>query len=366
MKESFGDFVNLTLAGESHGKAILAVLSGFPAGLSVSGEQIAAVLSRRRPAEKIGTARREEDKFEILSGVFNGKTTGAPIAFLLPNNDFDDLPYEEEREKARPSHADYTAFVQSGGYNDYRGGGRFSGRLTVGLAAAGALAIEALRQKGIKIGTHIAFCGGVSDRAFENYEEDFAALSEKGFAVLSQEAEKAMKEAIEAAARDGDSVGGILETAVTGVPAGLGAPWFDSVESRLSHLLFSIPAVKGVEFGDGFAMANSRGSQMNDPFCIKDDKIYTESNHNGGVNGGITNGMPLVFRTVIKPTPSLAKEQKTVNFLTGEETTVAIHGRHDPAIAARAAVLMDAAAALVLCDFMSRRFGENWLSGETV
>lgn len=366
MKESFGDFVNLTLAGESHGKAIVAVLSGFPAGLSVSEEAIASALSRRRPNGIGSTARREKDPFEILSGIFQGKTTGAPITFLLPNGDVDDSPYEEEKGKARPSHADYTAWVQSGGFNDYRGGGRFSGRLTVGLVAAGALAIEALRQKGIKIGTHIAACGGVSDRTFQNYDKDFAALSEKGFAVLSKEAEALMKEAIEKAAADGDSVGGILETAITGVPAGLGAPWFDSVESRLSHLLFSVPAVKGVEFGDGFAMANGTGSQMNDPIRIKDNKIYTESNHNGGINGGITNGMPILFRTAIKPTPSIAKEQKTVNFLTGEETTVEIRGRHDPAIVSRAAVIMDSVSALVLCDFMSRRFGENWLSGETV
>lgn len=362
MKDVFGNAVSLTLAGESHGKAIIAVLSGFPAGFSVDEAEISRVLSRRKPTETGSTERREADAFEILSGVYNGKTTGAPITFLIPNGDLDDAPYEAQGKKLRPGHADYTAFVKSFGNNDPRGGGRSSGRLTVGLVAAGALALSALRQKGIEIKTHIASCAGIADRDFSDYEADFSILNEKQLAVLSEEAAEKMKDAVKAAAEDGDSVGGVLETVITGVPAGLGEPWFDSVESLISHLLFSIPAVKGVEFGDGFALCDRRGSATNDPFYIKNGKIVTKYNHNGGINGGITNGMPILFKTAVKPTPSVAKEQETVDLETMTETTLSVSGRHDAAIVLRAPVIVDAAAALVLCDLFSQRFGENWLT----
>ena len=265
---------------------------------------------------------------------------------------------------ARPGHADYAAQCKYHGYQDYRGGGHFSGRVTAALVAAGAVALSALARKNIRIGTHIATCGGVRDRGFTDLEKDIAALSTADFAVLDPDAAKKMQEAILAAKNSLDSVGGVLETAVTGIPAGVGEPYFDSMESLLAHMLFSIPAVKGVEFGSGFGFAELRGSEANDAFGIdQDGKIYPKTNHNGGVNGGITNGAPLLFRCAVKPTPSIAREQETVDFQTGEEKRLQIKGRHDPAIIHRARVVVDSAAALVLCDILAQRYGTDWLGG---
>ncbi|MGN0628575.1 MAG: chorismate synthase [Oscillospiraceae bacterium] len=364
MKDSFGHSVSVTVTGESHGPAIVAVLSGLAPGIPVDEDFIAVQLTKRRPAGAISTARREEDKFEILSGVFGGFTTGTPITILIPNENTVSRDYSEIAVTARPGHADYSAQCKYHGFQDYRGGGHFSGRVTAALVAAGAIAISALGRKGIKIATHVAACGGVRDRGFENLDEDMDKLNGENFAVLDGEAGKKMEEAILAARESLDSVGGILETAVTGVPAGVGEPYFDSVESRLSHVLFSIPAVKGVEFGSGFAMADMRGSEANDPFRIDENgKIYTKTNHNGGVNGGITNGCPIVFRCAIKPTPSIARPQETVDFIKGEEKIFEIRGRHDPAIVHRARVVVDSAAALALCDLLAERYGTDWLGG---
>ena len=364
MKDSFGNSVSVTISGESHGAALVAVLSGLAPGIPVDEDFIAAQLTKRRPAGAISTARREADKFEILSGVFGGFTTGTPVTILIPNENTVSKDYSEIASSARPGHADYAAQCKYHGFQDYRGGGHFSGRVTAALVAAGAIALSALGRKGIKIGTHVASCGGVRDRAFGNLDEDIDLLNSVGFAVLDGEAGKKMEEAILAARESLDSVGGVLETAVTGVPAGVGEPFFDSVESRLAHILFSIPAIKGVEFGSGFAMADMRGSEANDPFGIDENgKIYTKTNHNGGINGGITNGAPIVFRCAVKPTPSVARPQETVDFIKNEEKILEIHGRHDPAIVHRARVVVDSAAALALCDLLAERYGTDWLGG---
>lgn len=361
MKNSFGNNVSVTLFGESHGAAVGAVIDGLPAGISVNESFIEHQLFLRRPVGKISTPRKETDKFSIVSGVFNGKTTGTPICVLIPNENTKSGDYSKNYGKARPGHADYTAYVKYNGCEDYRGGGHFSGRITAGLVAAGAIAVDLLKNKGIYIATHINKCAGVSDTGFNDYKKDAEYLSAAQFPVLNEGVKDKMISAIEKAAEEGDSVGGILETAVTGVPVGVGEPWFDSVESVLSHALFSIPAVKGVEFGAGFGCADILGSQMNDEFRINDGVITTKTNNNGGINGGITNGMPLVFRCAVKPTPSIAKSQNTVDFTSGEEVVLSVSGRHDPCIVHRARVVVDSVVAIVLCDLLSQKFGTDWL-----
>lgn len=361
MKNTFGTSVALTIFGESHGAAIGAVIDGLAPGIPIDNAFIEAQLTKRRPAGRISTARVEADKFEILSGVFNGKTTGTPIAILIKNENVRSGDYSEVSRLARPGHADYTAHVKYNGFEDFRGGGHFSGRITAALVAAGAIAISALAAKGITIATHIKSCAGINDRDFDDLCADIVTLNEMNFAVLDPNAAEKMHGAIEAAAADGDSVGGVLQTAVCGVPAGVGEPFFDSVESILSHALFSIPAVKGVEFGDGFRLAQMRGSEANDPFFMKNGKICTKTNRNGGINGGITNGMPILFNCAIKPTPSIFKEQQTVDYLKNEDARLSLKGRHDPAIVHRARVVVDSITALALCDMLSARFGTDFL-----
>ena len=362
MKNTFGNNVSVTLFGESHGAAIGAVVDGLPAGISVDEAFIAHQLDLRRPVGKISTPRKEADNFNILSGVFNGKTTGTPICIVIPNENTQSKDYSKSYGKARPGHADYTAFCKYNGFEDYRGGGHFSGRITAGLVAAGAIAIDLLNNKGIKIGTHISKCAGIEDDAFAEYESNINILSDKMFAVLNDEKGEQMIKNIENAGAQGDSVGGVLETAVIGLPVGIGEPWFDTVEGLLSHALFSIPAVKGVEFGAGFSCADMTGSQMNDSFLVENKKIATKTNNNGGINGGITNGMPVIFKCAIKPTPSIGKEQGTVDFIENENTTLSVNGRHDPCIVHRARVVVDSITALVLCDLLSQKFGTDWLS----
>lgn len=361
MKNTFGSSVAVTLFGESHGAAVGAVIDGLAPGIRVDEDFIRAQLSLRRPAGEISTPRSEEDNFAIESGVFNGYTTGTPICIVIPNENTKSKDYSELRNKARPGHADFTAYAKYHGFEDYRGGGHFSGRITAGLVAAGAIAISALKGKGIYIGTHIVRCAGISDRAFGNISEDIELLAGKSFAVLESSAEEKMKSAIIAAKNEGDSVGGVLETAVTALPAGAGEPWFGSVESRLSQILFSVPAVKGVEFGGGFALSDMRGSEANDAFRIRGGNIETVTNNNGGINGGITNGMPVVFRTAVKPTPTIHKTQQTVDFIKKENTELTAGGRHDPCIVHRARVVVDSVTAVALCDMLSERFGTDWL-----
>ena len=307
------------------------------------------------------TPRQEKDEFSIVSGVFNGKTTGTPICILIPNADTRSGDYSRMSATPRPSHADYTAQCKYHGFQDYRGGGHFSGRLTAALCAAGAICLSALQAKGIQIGTHIHQIGAVCDRTFEDFSADIAKLNRLDFAVLDDDKKEAMLAEITSAKAEGDSVGGILETAVTGLPAGVGEPWFDTVEGLLSHAMFSIPAIKGVEFGAGFSLGSMRGSEANDPFYAENGEIKTKTNHAGGINGGITNGMPVVFRCAVRPTPTLAREQETVNLQTGENTTLAAKGRHDPCIVHRARIVVDCMTAITLCDILAGRYGVDWL-----
>lgn len=361
MKNTFGDHLSVTLFGESHGKSIGVVLDGLAPGMPVDEDRIRKQLTKRRPAGKISTARQEQDEFSIESGVFNGYTTGTPLCISIPNTAQHSKDYSATRSKARPGHADYTAFCKYHGYEDYRGGGHFSGRVTAGLVAAGAVLLPALEKKGVCIATHMSRCAGVDDRAFKDLVADMNALNEMEFPVLSETAAVAMHQAIESAAKEGNSVGGVLETVITGVPAGIGEPWFDTVEGLLAKGLFSIPAVKGVSFGDGFDFADQKGSEANDPFKMEKDTVITTKNSNGGINGGITNGMPIVIRTVVKPTPSIYKEQETVDFMKNENTTLQIQGRHDPCIVHRARVVTDSICALVIADLLTGRFGTDFL-----
>lgn len=351
----------VTLFGESHGEYIGAVIDGIAPGVEINHDYIAHKLSLRRPAGAISTPRQEQDAYRIVSGVVNDRATGTPITILIPNANVQRDDYTAMQSVARPSHADYTAQCKYHGYQDACGGGHFSGRITAALVAAGAICQYALEQKGIFIGTHVKRCAGVADGDFTDIPSDIVSLNQKTFAVLDEAAGEVMQAAIVAAAEDGDSVGGVLETAVVGMPAGVGEPWFDTVESMLSHMLFSIPAVKGVEFGSGFALADMRGSTANDALRMDNGKVTTLTNHNGGINGGITNGMPLIFRTAIKPTPTIFKPQQTVDVNTMTETILQPKGRHDPAIVHRARAVQDAATAIVLCDALALRYGTDWL-----
>ncbi len=361
MKNTFGQSVSVSLFGESHGPMTGAVLDGLAPGIPVDEAFIAERLALRRPAGAISTARREADAFRIVSGVFNSRTTGTPLTILIPNEDTKSADYAPGR--ARPGHADYTGHVKYHGFEDFRGGGHFSGRLTAALTAAGSVAQCALAGIGIALGTHIARCAGIDDIAFGDYPADIDRLNKSGFAVLDAERGARMRTAIEAAAKDGDSVGGILETCVTGMPVGVGEPWFDTVEGILAHALFSIPAVKGVEFGAGFRLADLRGSEANGALVPEGGRILAADDLGGGVNGGITNGMPLLFRCAVKPTPSIAKQQQSVDLLTHEKVMLRIPGRHDPAIVHRARAVVDAMTALTLCDLLAMRFGTDYLGG---
>ncbi len=362
MKNTFGNSVAVTLFGESHGEYIGAVIDGMAPGIEINDEYIAHMLTQRRPEGKISTARQEQDEFKIVSGVLGGRTTGTPITLLIPNSNVKSGDYSGMNTLARPSHADYTAECKYHGYQDTRGGGHFSGRITAAVVAAGAVCRFALEKKGIHIGTHVKKCAGIADREFLDIRSDIDELNKKKFAVLDEAVGENMREAVLCAASEGDSVGGVLETAVIGLPAGVGEPWFDSVESMLSHMLFSIPAVKGIEFGAGFSIADMRGSEANDPMRAEDGRVVTSTNNNGGINGGITNGMPIILRTAIKPTPTIFKAQNTVDFREMKNSVIEPKGRHDPAIVHRARVVQDAACAIVLCDALALRFGTDWLS----
>ena len=366
MKNSFGQSLTVTLFGESHGPYIGAVLDGLAPGMEVDEEFIRHQLFLRRPSGKISTARVEQDEYTLASGVFRGRTTGTPLSILIPNTVQRSTDYEDKPRIARPGHADYTASEKYHGFEDFRGGGHFSGRITAAIVAAGAIVIPALAKKGIEIGTHIKRCGGITDRDFGDYHEDIKALAAAGFPVLDETASADMLKMMEKTAAEGDSVGGILETVVTGMPAGVGEPWFDTVEGLLAHAMYSIPAIKGVQFGDAFAMVESRGSEYNDAIRIKDGKVVTKTNHNGGINGGITNGMPILFSCAVKPTPSIYKQQESIDLKSREETTLQITGRHDPAIIHRARVVADSMTALTLYDILAGRYGTDYFCSALV
>lgn len=361
MKNTFGNNITITLFGESHGEAIGCVLDGMAPGIKVDEDAIERMMELRKPKGKISTSRHEPDKAKIVSGVYNGYTTGTPICIVIENTNTHSGDYAKLNIIPRPGHADLTAGLKYHGFQDYRGGGHFSGRITAPIVAAGAIVMEALNKKGIYVGTHISSIGEIKDRDFADYVSDIEGLYDKEFPVLDDETEDKMRAYIEAAAAEGDSVGGILKTAVVGCPGGIGEPWFDSVESMLSHALFSIPAVKGVQFGGGFALAGMHGSEANDSFRMAGNKVVTATNHNGGINGGITNGMPIEFSVAIKPTPSIYKEQDSVDLDKKENTRLKIEGRHDPAIIHRARIVVDAITAITLADLLVTHYGTDYL-----
>ncbi len=362
MKNTFGQHLSVTLFGESHGAAIGAVLDGLCPGLTINEENIRRMLSLRQPGGQISTARNEKDALEIASGVQNGVATGTPLTILIRNNDTKSDDYAAMQALMRPAHADYPAMCKYHGFQDTRGGGHFSGRITAALVAAGAICHSALMDKGVYIGTHISRCAGIDDRPFGDVQTDIGCLSHALFPVLDTAAGEKMQQAILAAKADLDSVGGILETAVIGLPAGVGEPWFDTFESMLAHILFSVPAVKGVEFGDGFKLADMRGSESNDAMQYENGKVVTTTNHQGGIGGGITNGMPIIFRCAVKPTPSIAKAQQTVDIINEENASFEIKGRHDPAIVHRARIVIDAVTAIAVYDMLAGRFGTDFFA----
>ncbi len=363
MKNSIGTNVILTVFGESHGEAVGAVLDGLAPGIEADEELIRTQLNKRRPSGSGETSRREEDRFRIISGIFNGRTTGAPICIIIENNDVRSSDYEQIRTLPRPSHADYTAQVKYCGFQDYRGGGHFSGRVTAGIAAVGAITLKALQTKGIHISTHILRCGKAEDLPFRDIDTEIKALAGKDFPVIDDNAAEKMKDEIDNARRADDSIGGILQTAVLGLPAGIGEPWFDSLEGMISKAVFALGGVKGIEFGAGFLFAQMRGSQANDSFRTEGGKIFTTTNNSGGINGGISNGMPILFNTAVKPTPSIAQKQDTVDFTTGENATLEIKGRHDPAIIRRICPVINSIVSIVICDALSMHLGTDFLKG---
>lgn len=343
-----------SIFGESHGPAIGVVLEGVPAGLELDLEAVRFDLSRRAPGKNaLSTARKEADEPRVLSGLFEGRTTGAPLCAVIENTDVRSGDYERTRNLARPGHADYAAHVRYQGFNDYRGGGHFSGRLTAPLVFAGGVAKQVLARKGVRVGAHISTVYGVNDDALEDWES-LRAAAEKDFPVLNDEKGQEMREAILEAKNEQDSVGGSIECGVFGLPAGLGGPDFGrNAEGVFSQYLFAVPAVKAVGFGAGAAFALMRGSEANDPLYVDDDgSVRAEQNCAGGINGGITNGMPLVFEVTLRPTPSIARTQFTVDLAKNENAVLELTGRHDPCVVHRAVPVIEAAAALAACELL--------------
>lgn len=348
--------VKLAIYGESHGKSIGVVLDGLPPGIALNLENISLEMQRRRPGKNIlSTKRGETDTFEIQSGFFNGYTTGTSLCVVIKNADQHSQDYDVLADKMRPGHADYAGYVHYHGFNDYRGGGHFSGRMTAPLVFAGAIAKQVLAQAGIIVGAHILSIGDVAEGGFNSLgvkDELLADIANKDFPVVDDAQGLVMQKKILVAKEDLNSVGGVIETIVQHVPAGIGAPFFDSLESRLSQALFSVPAVKAVEFGDGFELAQKTGAEVNDELHYVDGVVTGYTNHNGGITGGITNGMPILFRVGIKPTPSIGREQRTVDVKKERDITIIVAGRHDPCIVPRAVPVIEAVTAWTLWDLM--------------
>ena len=359
MKNVLGDNLTLTLFGESHGEEIGAVLDGFTPGIKVDFEFLDKCMKLRRPNGKTDTCRIEKDEYKIVSGVFNGYTTGAPICMIIPNKNCNSNAYEDLKGIARPNHADYAGYAKYHGYEDYRGGGHFSGRITAPIVGLGSLCLKALNDKGIKIGTHILKCGNATDKEFSN-DSEIDSLFNKEIPVINN-IEEALEKEILKAKENNDSIGGIIETSITNLPAGLGEPWFSSVEGKISNAVFSIGGVKGIEFGLGFGFSERLGSSANDEFIINNGSIKTKTNNNGGINGGITNGMPVTFKTAVKPTPSIGLKQNTVDFINNKETELEIKGRHDPAIIRRICIVITCITAITVCDMLITRYGVDYL-----
>lgn len=355
MSATWGKNFKISIFGESHGSHIGIVIDGIPSGTEIDMEYIMKEMKRRAPGrDLLSTQRKEEDIPQIISGVFNGYATGAPLTMIIKNKDHRSKDYSKIKDVMRPGHADYSAYVKYDGYNDYRGSGHFSGRITAPIVFVGAIARKILENKKIYIGSHAQRIGMVEDRLFEDGDltkEKFDDLRTERIPLLNDIEKEATLE-IENAKKEGDSIGGVVECAIIGLKAGIGSPFFGSVESVISSMMFSIPAVKGIEFGSGFEIAKMKGSMANDEFYCEDKRIKTKTNHNGGINGGITNGMPIVFRLAIKPPSSISKVQNTINISTGKETTLSVEGRHDPIIIPRAIPVIEAATAICILDMI--------------
>lgn len=358
MSSFFGQYLRLSLFGQSHGEAIGLTMDGFPAGLLIDEARLDRELARRAPGQSLlTTSRREDDRPEVLSGVLNGRTTGQPLCVTIRNTNTHSADYGEGVDLVRPGHADYTGHVRYFGYEDWRGGGHFSGRLTAPLVYAGTLCAQWLEEKGVRIFSHIQSLGGLRDDGFLSLGGQLPPDTLKGqtLPVLRSGLAEQMERVILEAREKQDSVGGVIECMAAGLPAGLGAPFFDSAESVLSHLMFSVPAVKGVSFGEGFGFAELPGSEANDPFRMSEGRVVTETNHAGGVLGGITNGMPLIFRCAVRATPSIAREQRTVSLRDGENAVLSVRGRHDPCILPRAVPVIEAMCAIGLMEMWKER-----------
>ena len=354
MENSSGKLFTITSFGESHGRCIGVIIDGCPAGLPLTTDDIQREVDKRKPtASTASTKRMEEDKAEILSGIFNGHTTGAPICLLIWNRDIDSAEYEKTRFLPRPGHADYTAFIKYDGYNDFRGGGRFSGRITATFVMAGAVAKKLLNLIGVEVLAYTVEIGGIEAKP-KKLDEIRKNVENNPLRCADLEAGKEMERLVEKVRGEGDSIGGAIEGIALNVPAGLGEPVFDTLEGDLAKAFFAIPAVKGVEFGSGFSAAAKRGSQNNDPFTIRNGKIVTVTNNAGGILGGISNGMPIVVRVVVKPTPSIGRSQETVDMKKLQGASLEITGRHDACIVPRAVPVVESMMALTLCDFAMR------------
>lgn len=362
MSSQIGNRLKVSVFGESHGKGIGAVIDGFPAGVRIDMEELLAFMKRRAPGrDKTSTPRKEDDLPEILSGVKDGVTCGTPVACVIANRDQHSSDYKNVESVARPGHADYTGFIRYRGFNDVRGGGHFSARLTAPLVFAGGLCLQYLAQNGIYIGAHLASVGNVEDVRYDDVAltpEELLAPGKKQFPVIRGESGQKMKEIIEEARLDADSAGGIVEVGILGLPAGIGSPIFDTVEGRMAYGFYGIPAVKGVEFGTGFAASAMRGSENNDEFYIAGDgSVKTKTNHHGGILGGITSGMPVIARLAFKPTPSIGKPQRSIDYRRMEDAELGVRGRHDPCVAVRAVPVVEAVAAIVITDMILEQEG---------
>ena len=356
MSGMWGNRLKVSIFGESHGAGIGITIDGLPSGVEIDMDEILKEMARRAPGKsKLSTARKEGDKPEILSGFFEGKTTGTPLCAVIRNSDQHSKDYGKLKDLMRPGHADYPGFIRYNGFNDYRGGGHFSGRITAPLVFAGAVCKQVLKSKGITIGAHVKSIGNIYDKGFAEVditEELLETLKANELPLLCPEKEESMRNTILEARSDQDSVGGTIECTVIGINAGVGNPFFDSVESTLAHLMFSVPAVKGIEFGKGFEMSELRGSECNDEYYYEDGKVKTYTNNNGGITGGITNGMPILFKVGIKPTPSISKKQRTIDISEKKDAELVIEGRHDPCIVQRAVPVIEAVAAIGILDLV--------------
>lgn len=356
MSGMWGNKLKVSIFGESHGVGIGITIDGLPSGFEINMNEILKEMGRRAPGKsKLSTARRETDSPEILSGYFEGKTTGTPLCAIIRNGDQHSKDYGKLKDLMRPGHADYPGNIRYNGFNDYRGGGHFSGRITAPLVFAGAICKQILESRGIFIGSHVKSIGEIEDKSFSEVEltkELLDNLKENELPLLLSDKEDLMRETILKAKSDLDSVGGTIECTVLGMNPGVGNPFFDSVESTLAHLMFSVPAVKGIEFGKGFEMSKLRGSECNDEYYYDGDKVKTYTNNNGGITGGITNGMPILFKVGIKPTASIAKKQRTINIAEKKDAELEIHGRHDPCIVQRAVPVIEAVTAIGILDLI--------------